>query len=46
MTNRARSRADFKNTIAMSESEASETRYWLEIIMEIGWLSKERVHAD
>ncbi|MEZ5022948.1 MAG: four helix bundle protein [Chitinophagales bacterium] len=33
--NRARSRADFKNKIKISESEASETIYWLEIIMRI-----------
>ncbi len=44
--NRARSRADFKNKIAISESEASETLYWLEIIREVGWLSQEQVHAD
>jgi four helix bundle protein len=44
--NRARSRADFKNKIAISESEASETQYWLEIIMDVGWLSREQIHAD
>ncbi len=32
--NRARSKADFKNKIGICESEASETLYWLEIIME------------
>ena len=30
--NRARSKPDFKNKIKISESEASETEYWLEII--------------
>ena len=36
--NRARSRADFKNKIKICESEASETSYWLEIIMGMEWL--------
>jgi four helix bundle protein len=35
--NRSRSKADFKNKIKISESEASETVYWLEIIQEINW---------
>ena len=34
--NRARSRADFKNKIGICEGEASETIYWLEIIIESG----------
>lgn len=33
--NRSRSKADFKNKIRICESEASETVYWLEIIMEL-----------
>ena len=41
--NRSRSRADFKNRIKICESEASETQYWLEIIVEAGWLAWERV---
>ena len=41
--NRARSRADFKNKIKICESEASETQYWLEVIVEAGWLSWEKV---
>jgi four helix bundle protein len=32
--NRARSKADFKNKIKICESEASETQYWLAIILE------------
>lgn len=32
--NRGRSRADFKNKIGICESEANETLYWLEIILE------------
>ena len=44
--NRARSRADFKNRIKICESEASETQYWLEVIIEVGWLSKDKVEAE
>ena len=32
--NRARSKKDFRNKIAICESEASETQYWLEVIVE------------
>jgi four helix bundle protein len=39
--NRSRSKADFRNRIKISESEASETQYWLEIIIQIGWLQSE-----
>ena len=31
--NRSRSKADFRNKIKICESEASETVYWLEIIL-------------
>lgn len=41
--NRARSRADFKNKIKICESEASETLYWLEIIVEAGFFSRNKV---
>ena len=47
--NRARSRADFKNRIAICETEASETQYWIEVIRETGWLTWEElesVHAE
>ena len=47
--NRARSRADFKNRIAICETEASETQYWIEVIRETGWLpweELESVHAE
>ena len=37
--NRARSKADFRNKIAICESEASETQYWLKVIEETKWLS-------
>ena len=30
--NRARSKADFRNKIRICESEANETRFWLEVI--------------
>lgn len=35
--NRARSPKDFKNKIKISESEASETVYWLSIISKLKW---------
>jgi four helix bundle protein len=44
--NRARSRADFRNRIAICESEASETKYWLEIIAEAKWRAQEELKAD
>jgi four helix bundle protein len=44
--NRARSRADFKNRIAICETEASETQYWLEVIKEIGWIPWEELKAE
>jgi len=43
--NRARSRADFRNKIKICESEASETQYWLEVIVETKWLSWEKAKA-
>ena len=44
--NRARSRADFKNKIAICESEASETQYWLEVIVEAEWLTWEKLKPE
>ena len=44
--NRARSKADFRNKIKICESEASETQYWIEVIVEIKWLSLEKIKAD
>lgn len=41
--NRARSKADFKNKIKICESEASETQYWLEVIVEAEWLNREQI---
>jgi four helix bundle protein len=37
--NRARSKADFRNKIAICESEASETQYWMEAIAGVKWKS-------
>ena len=34
--NRSRSKADFRNKITICETEASETQYWLEVIVEVG----------
>ena len=39
--NRARSRADFRNKARISESEATETCYWLEIIRDLSWVEHE-----
>jgi four helix bundle protein len=44
--NRARSKADFKNKIRICESEASETKYWIELIIETGWISKEKISNE
>jgi len=44
--NRARSKADFKNRIAICESEASETQYWLEVIVETEWSSWDQVKSE
>ena len=44
--NRARSRADFNNKIKICESEASETQYWMEVIVETGSLSWEKVKPE
>lgn len=39
--NRARSKADFSNKIKICEAEASETVYWLEILVELNWIKNE-----
>jgi len=44
--NRARSKTDFNNKIDICENEASETQYWLEVIVEIEWLSWDQVKPD
>ena len=42
--NRARSKADFTSRTGICESEASETIYWLEIIDEMQWISKQKLN--
>lgn len=44
--NRARSRADFRNKIRICEAEATETQYWLEIILELNWKSKKETQSN
>ena len=44
--NRSRSKSDFKNRISICESEASETQYWMEIIVEANWLAKEQIGLE
>lgn len=44
--NRARSKADFKNKLRICESEASETQYWLEVVVAAEVLTWDEVKAD
>ena len=44
--NRSRSKADFKNKIKICESEVSETQYWLEVIVEVEWISWKELKFD
>ena len=44
--NRSRSKPDFKNKIKICESEASETQYWLEVIVETKWLSRDEIKLE
>ena len=44
--NRARSKADFRNKIRICESEANETQFWLEVIVELGWISSKEIKSD
>jgi len=44
--NRSRSKADFRNKIRICESEAGETQYWLEVIMDANLLSENEVKAE
>lgn len=41
--NRARSRADFANKVKISESEASETVYWLKVVREMNWINLKKL---
>jgi len=44
--NRSRSRADFKSRTKICESEASETQYWMEVIVEAGWLTWPQIKGE
>ena len=44
--NRARSKADFGNKIAICEGEASETQYWLEVIRDMRWITWEHLKLE
>ena len=44
--NRARSKADFRNKIAICEGEASETQYWLEVIRDMQWITWEHLEPE
>lgn len=44
--NRARSKADFRSRTKICESEASETQYWLEVIVKCDWIPWEKVKPD
>ena len=44
--NRSRSKADFRNKISICETEASETQYWLEVIIEVGWKSYDQMKSE
>ena len=44
--NRSRSRADFKNKIKICESEASDTQYWLEVIVDTGWITRDKMKKE
>jgi len=43
--NRSRSKAQFKNRIAICESEASETEYWLDLLIQLEWIPRERIRV-
>ena len=44
--NRSRSKKDFRNKIAICESEASETQYWLQVIAGVVWKSWDELQPD
>jgi len=44
--NRARSKADFRSKIKICEGEASETQYWLEIIVDVEWKTWDQLQAE
>ena len=44
--NRSRSKADFKNKVSICESEASETQYWMELVVAAKWLTREQIEFE
>ena len=44
--NRARSKAGFRNKIKICEGEASETQYWMEVIVKVNLLTWEQVKRE
>jgi len=44
--NRSRSKPDFKSKIKICESEASETQYWLEIILDMDWMIQDTMSVE
>ena len=41
--NRSRSKTDFISKLKISEGEANETAYWLEIISDLNWIDNQRL---
>ena len=41
----AESKADFKHKMAIAQKEINETIYWLELLSETGYLSKEQFES-
>ena len=44
--NRAKSKADFRSKMIICESEASETQYWLEVIVDMTWLTWQQIKPE
>jgi four helix bundle protein len=44
--NRSRSKADFQNKISICETEASETQYWIELVVGSNWLTLEQTKSE
>ena len=44
--NRSRSKPDFRSKIKICESEASETQYWLEIILDMDWMIQDTMSVE
>ena len=40
--NNASSKADFRNKVFIAKKEASESRYWLQLLAELGDITEER----